>query len=688
MFSIRKDIFSCRAFYAVLTVLFLAINVYSQRGEYFVQNFLPKTYDALPNNFGVAQDNNGLIYVANRAGVLVYDGITWEHCYSNNQTSVFSISKTNAGEIVVGTENGDIGVINRNQTGGLQYKSLLDKLSDDQKPHEIIRQIVMLGDATYFLSSDKLVEYKNGSVKTFNPKGNFHARMFTMGKHLFVCETNNHLSVLVNGKLSPVEKTEELSKEKYFFCYPISSTEFILGYRNIGTYLGVYDSLNPDKTKLSKRLSSCDDELTPAEANNGCLLRNGNYIVTTNQKGAFEINKDLEIVYRFNSKNGIYEDNIKSAFQDLNGNLWLALYYGVAFVEINSGLFKYSRNNGINGVVQAATFFEDKLFIATDKGLEVYNDKEEKFSSFQDFNKQTWHLLAHYDKLFIASDRGLFIYKKGLISSVNQNKTFCLLSDSRHPMMLYSGTDKGLEIYSINGDKINLITRYDLGKEIKSLASDTNGNVYFACSNQDIYFLNNKKGFTLDSITDRSEMSSEYFENYVFSYQGKLLLGGYDGIYSLGLGKNGTPKFVKDPLFWPFTKNSQIFRAAQFGNNLICYQKFTDQKKNNKVVEKITLLRRRAGSEKIKSVKLNHLGDVIPNLITYDSAAKAVFICSNDGLFILTDRRSTEPRNFNLFLHKFGTSAEVFVENGLAGKELNSLSIEIPYNVNDVNASF
>lgn len=687
MFSVRKDIFSRTVVYAVLLFLVLFKNAYAQRGEYFVQNFLPKNYEALPNNFGVAQDNNGLMYVANRAGVLVYDGITWERCYLENQTAVYSISKTQAGEIVVGTEDGDVGIIFRNKTGGFQYRSLLENLPDSKKPHEIIRQIATLGGATYFLSSDKLVEYKNGAITTFNPKSSFHARLLLMGRHVFVCEINNHLSVLENNRLVPVEKTEELSKEKYFFCYPITATKFMIGYRNIGTYLATYDSINPAKTKFEKQLSACDLELVPAEVNNGCLLRNGNYIVTTNQKGAFEINKNLEIVYRFNSKNGIYDDNVKSAFQDMNGNLWLALYYGVSFVEINSNIYRYSRNNGINGVVQSATYFDDKLFIATDKGLEVYNNEEEKFYPFQNFSKQTWYLFAHSGKLFIATDKGIHVYWKGNIEQVSGKRTFCLQGDQRRPDVLYAGTDQGLEVYQISKDKISLLTEYNLGREIKSLACDQKNSIYFASTNKEIFFLNSEKSFALDSIKDKSELSPEYFENYVFSYEGKLMLGAYDGIYSL-VNTTGTGlKFVKDPLFWPLTKKSQIFRATQFGNNLICYQKYTDSRKN-KAVEKITLLRRRAGSDKIKSVKLNHLGDLSPNLITYDSLEKAVFICSNDGLFIITDRKSAEPRNFNLFLHKFGSSAEVLMENCRSGEEITKASLEIPYKSNDVNASF
>ncbi|WP_317897934.1 SpoIIE family protein phosphatase [Aurantibacillus circumpalustris] len=646
-----------------------------------MQNYLPKTYEAAATNFGVTQNNDGLIFVANVNGILIFDGITWDRCYTKNQAAITSIAKTSKGEIAVGTIDGDIGFVSKNKTGTFKYHSLLDSIPENKRPHEIIRQIVTIGKSTYFLSSDKLIEYTAGNIKLFEPKESFHARLLVMGKHLFVSEINKHFSVLINGKLVPIENTENLSSEKFFYCYPLSASNYAVGFRNIGTYIALYDSLSPTTTRFEKKESPCDKELLMANANNGCLLSNGNYIVTTNLKGAFEINKDLQIIYRYNSSNGIYDDNIKSAFEDVNGNLWLSLYYGVSFVEINSNLFKYSRSNGITGVVQSAAYYKDELFIATDKGVQVYNREQEKFVSFRDFNKQTWFLYPHKNKLFIASDKGLFIYDNKTISKLSENKTLCLLSDPYQPDMLYAGTDQGLEIYWIKNNQVTLVTTYQLNREISSLAYDSRNNIYFTSSSQDVFFLNSRKSFELDSIKDKSELVSGNVEYFVFSYKGRLLLGAYGGIYSLRATHNGDYKFIRDPVYWPLTKNSQIFRASQFGNNLICYQKYRDRTKN-KAVEKITLMERTADSKKIRTIKINHLGDLTPNLITYDSLTKAVFICSNEGLYILTDGHGSELKKFNLFLRRLQSKTDTIIENSSTLSD----KIQITYEQNDISA--
>ena len=272
---------------------FIFLKNYCQKGDYFIQNFLPKDYKAGANNLGIAQSNDGVIFVANLNGVLIFDGINWQHCKRKDEIAIQCIAKTNSGKIVAGTEDGDISIIDKDKKGKYYYASLIENLPQKNRPKQIIRQIVVLGESTYFLSADKLIEFKNSEFKIYNPTQSFHTRAFVMGKHLFVTEVNNAINVIENGVLKPMSGTEELSAEKHFFCYKLNANNYAIGYRSIGTYITHYDSINPTKTTFIKKNSGCNNELLSAEINNGCQLKNGNFVVTTNKKGAFEIDKQL-----------------------------------------------------------------------------------------------------------------------------------------------------------------------------------------------------------------------------------------------------------------------------------------------------------------------------------------------------------------------------------------------------------
>ncbi len=672
--------------YLFLIILFVSNKNYSQKGDYFVSNYLPKDYLAGANNLGVTQNNDGMIFVANINGVLIFDGVNWQHCKRKDEISIQCIAKTNSGKIVVGTEDGDIALIEKDKNGKFYYASLIDNLPAKSRPQQIIRQIVVLGESTFFLSADKLIEFKNSEFKVYNPTESFHTRGFVLGKHLFVTDVNNSINVLESGVLKPVAGSQELSNEKHFFCYKINTQDYVIGYRNLGTYLAHYDSLQPTKTSFEKKESQCDKELVSAEINNGCILKNGHFVVTTNKKGAYEIDENLNIVGRFNTRNGVYDDNIKSAFQDSNGNLWLSLYYGISYVEINSKLFKYDRNNNILGIVASAAYFENKLFVATDKGVQYYDSLQEKFIVFENFNKQSWNLLNYKNKLFICTAKGLFVWNNNQIKQISESNTNSILNDPNQPDLIYCATDNGVEVYNVSQKEVTFVRSYELNSFIKSIAVDEFKNIYFASENNGIYFLNYSNAYALDSIMEADGLPHQNIENYVFTYKNKLLVGTDDGIYILQREKDHKFVCVKDKTFWPLTKGSQVFRASQLNNDLICTQKFFI-KNLDKTLESVAYFQESNQVFKLNTGILNRLKNVTPTLITYDDVNKKVFFCANEGLFILNNNNEqiNFKKQFNLILREFVTKNDTVLENYISDVEKNDLRIIIPYNENDVN---
>lgn len=656
---------------------------YAQQGDYFVQNYLPKDYPGGQNNNGVTQNNEGLIFFANMNGVLIYDGLNWEICKRADEITIQSIAKTASGEIVVGTEDGDIAKISKNEKGKFIYTSLLEKIPENQRPHNFIRQILVVGKKTFFLSPDKLVEYDNSKLKFYEPTESFHARAMVMGGHLFVTDVHQHISVVVDGKLLPVEGTQELSHERHFSCNRISANNYAIGYRGLGFLIARVDSVHPTRSTFLKKSIPGEEELIGAEINNGCQLRNGNFLLTTNKKGAFELDANLNILRRFDSRNGVYDDNIKAAFQDVNGNLWLALFYGISLIETNSKIYHYGRNNGISGVVQSACYFENKLLVATDKGVQYYDSVNGKFNLFHEFNKQSWYLFPLGKRLFIGTAKGLFVFTKDAFSQLSENETFFLLNDPIEENAVYAGTAEGVDAYQVSEKGIQLRHSFNLGSPIKTMASDHNNNTYFVSVLHTVYFLNHDKNNTLDSLSQADALPQHYFETSVFSYNKKLMLGTDTGIYSLKKISDHHYKCVKDPEFWQPTKSAQIFRAAQLSNGIICSQKYVNNEKNIPE-EKITLLAQSPFTSKIKTRILNHLSHVTPNAITYDSTRRLVFICANEGLFFLTTGSVEKKTGFHLILKRLITKNDTLLENCSENKEIRTLALTIPYQNNDL----
>ena len=672
--------------YLIFLLFFIISRVtYSQKGEYFNVNYLPKDYNSSANNFGITQSEDGLINVANDNGILIFNGFKWVVCNrsAKDQISITAISKTNDGKIIYGCVDGDFGELEKNEKGKFNLHSLRQNLPDVNQPKEAIRQITNLNGKVYFLSSDKLIEYGNSKFKVFNPTNSFHTRALVMGKHLFVFDTDNTISVLQNNVLNSVLNSEAYANFKAFYCFSLSRKEYAIGVRGENTYKAIYDSVNPTKTTFIAFKSDCDEELKNAEFNNGSLLKNGNFIVTTNKKGAFVLNKQLQIIQRFNTKNGLNDDNVKAAFEDENGNLWFSLYYGISYIETNSKLFKYTRANGIKGPVQSASYFQNQLYIATDKGVQYYNALAQSFTNLPNFDKQSWYLLNYANALFICSQKGIYIYNGSSIKQISDKKTNFIINDPLQKNILYAATDNGVEVYNLQDKNINFIKAYNLNHEVKSITSDINKNIYFGTADNGIYFLNYNHNLSLDSLQEKNGLPSQVSENYITNYNNNLIIGTDSGIYTIDTKLKNNYKCIKNPNFWSLTKSSEIFRASNLGGDLICSQSY-ENKQTDKVEQKIVYFSKNKKGYSINNNAITHLKDIKANLISYDSINKVVFICTDEGLFIMNKQNTLNTKKYNLYLNGFYAKNDTIYQNLNSNDTQLQNEITIDYSNNDI----
>lgn len=67
------------AFFAVIVLLLFVTPAISQEqvGRPLITNYRYLDYDAAPTNWWAVEDDNGIMYFANNAGVMQYDGVTW-----------------------------------------------------------------------------------------------------------------------------------------------------------------------------------------------------------------------------------------------------------------------------------------------------------------------------------------------------------------------------------------------------------------------------------------------------------------------------------------------------------------------------------------------------------------------------------------------------------------------------------
>lgn len=95
-------------------------------GDPHIESFNTAEYKATYQNWSVAQDNDGLIYVANQKELLQYDGASWNIIKKNRSATMRYLAKDSNGRIYGGGFN-TLGYIDRNEDGELYFNEITAK---------------------------------------------------------------------------------------------------------------------------------------------------------------------------------------------------------------------------------------------------------------------------------------------------------------------------------------------------------------------------------------------------------------------------------------------------------------------------------------------------------------------------------------------------------------------------------
>ena len=110
-----------------------------QYGTPLLSNFKPKDYNGGTQNWAIAQDQRGLLYVGNNVGIMQYDGAHWRMIATRNKAVVRSLAVAENGRIYVGSK-GEIGYIDPTLPAKQQYVSLLSAIPSQYRQFQDVRQ--------------------------------------------------------------------------------------------------------------------------------------------------------------------------------------------------------------------------------------------------------------------------------------------------------------------------------------------------------------------------------------------------------------------------------------------------------------------------------------------------------------------------------------------------------------------
>ena len=110
-----------------LVNIYIAVHAQEDLFHPSINNYTYRDYQAGTSNWWAIEDDRGIMYVANREGIIEYDGKNWTLIESPEQEVARSLAKDDAGVIYAGFV-GDIGYLAPNEMGEMQFVSLKNKI--------------------------------------------------------------------------------------------------------------------------------------------------------------------------------------------------------------------------------------------------------------------------------------------------------------------------------------------------------------------------------------------------------------------------------------------------------------------------------------------------------------------------------------------------------------------------------
>lgn len=344
----------------LLLVIFCLANYYSsaQKGDFLLTHHFPRHSNIDNSNFEITNDNNGRLCIANRSGVLKYDGEAWD--YYPTPSAALSLAVDSSDVVYVGCI-GSIGMIDFHERS-VKYKQIVETDSLD----DLFLETHYFKNKVYFMGSNNLFIYDVESESILRHEGEF-LNIYELDAEMFVNTSNG--TFLINDSLtsiSPDQKVSYSSKRK-------GQSDLVVTYdNNLYQYINFEFKTLPQNTFI---------EENGYEIKEIKWLNDSLFVCSTFESGIilFNINqpKYAEVT---NYQSGLPDNQVYTIHTDNSNGIWAATQFGLTHIAPIFPAYSYSHFNGLNGNLTGVSDFNNELWVTTSVGL-YYFDRDTIFEN-------------------------------------------------------------------------------------------------------------------------------------------------------------------------------------------------------------------------------------------------------------------------------------------------------------------
>ncbi|MEP6613735.1 MAG: ATP-binding protein [Mucilaginibacter sp.] len=511
--------------------------------QVFVQKYPRDVYLAASQNWAMAEDKHGGLFIANNDGVIQYDGVKWNLIPIANQDYVPSLAIDSKDNLFVGSYN-ELGYIKKDGASKYKYHSLAALLPKRYQNIKDFRQTVVFNDDVFFNDTQNIYLYKNGRFKVFDIE---NRSLCVVKKQLFLI-TGKGLLVYKNGFFEDADFNKELTAIKVTRIANYENNAYLMQDEN--NQVWVFDPQETNDKKLRLLKENLKDYTKNTPVISITWLDNGIVAVRSTEAVVF-INKEGKVV-RYNSKDMLgVQLSTGFAYQDLHHNLWVGTDSYISQLITSSPLSYYDKLNGINGEVLSFGKKDKDLYVGTTKGL-FYKEANATFSLIPKTDGENWNIFNFRQKLYLAHGTGVFEIEGKKATRLITHRYIQTLGEikSRPDCFIMGTFDTGIWLLEKTGGTWHEKKIKGFEEEIRFIQADEDDNIWISHYNKGLFKLRLNK--QMDSVINKTFYDAKdglpsNFNNRLHRLNnGKIVVTTTDGIYSFNKLKN---RFEPDATF-------------------------------------------------------------------------------------------------------------------------------------------
>jgi len=340
--------------------------VQAQSGHYFLKHYQPGNDQINYLSFDIHQDLQGILYFANRSGVLQFDGRSWTQIRAKG--AVYTLTANSSGEIFAGGSGG-FGRIALDERNQMSYTSLSDSLPDARN----VFGAAALRDEIFFVNESNVYKVSASPAKAVlltqaTATQGSYLGIYRIGESIFVDTDNEGVKKLEgNSLVAP----GFLAGSHIVFSEPSA---------DLGSYLVATDDnrFHLFRNGAMKGFFPKDiDYLVSNVVANAAWIDDSRIALGTLRGGVIFVDLEtLETVETTNFFTGLPDNEVFALHTDRNLGVWVAHEYGFTRIAPFLPFRTYNHYPGLTGNLLCAQSFGGTLYVGTSLGLFALTNQE------------------------------------------------------------------------------------------------------------------------------------------------------------------------------------------------------------------------------------------------------------------------------------------------------------------------